>query len=127
MDDVSLQCFFVDGEEPICDRGGFMWEKLPELWNKVFLVPMKYLSLEGMYGVFYYYHFYLLNHFCHIDLIFIMFFLLHELEDIIIDVKEKMRKEVSFTILHEGLLFRMYQFHLALVPTSIVEINILAH
>ena len=63
IDDASLQRFFVDGEEPIQHRGGFMWEKLPDPWNEVCLVLMKYLTLEGRYGVYYYYHFLLLNHF----------------------------------------------------------------
>ena len=82
-----------------------MWEKLPESWNEVCLILMKYLTLEGRYGVCYYYHFTLLNHFRHRDFISIPFFLLHDLVDMVIDVKEKMRKGVNFTILHQGLMF----------------------
>ena len=77
-----------------------MREKLPDLWNEVCLVLMKYLTLEGRYGVCYYYHFPLLNHFHHYDFISIHFFLLRELDDTVVDVKEKMRKGVNFTILH---------------------------
>ena len=126
-DEVSLQCFFFDGVEPIQHRGGFMWEKLLELWNEVCLILMKYLTLEGRYGVYYYYHFPLLNQFFHHDLIRIPFFLLHELEDIVIDIKEKMGKRVNFTILHQEILFKLYQFHIHLVPPKIVEIDIPTH
>ena len=104
-----------------------MREKLPNPWKEVCLVLMKYLTLEGRYGVCYYYHFPLLNHFFHRDFIFLPFFLLHELEDIIVDVKEKKKKGVSFTVLHQGLIFRLYQLHLAPRPPRIVKIDILAH
>ncbi len=43
------------------------------------------------------------------------------------DVKEKMRKGVNFTILHQGLIFGLYQFHLALVPHRIVAVDIPTH
>ena len=93
-----------------------MGEKLLNPWNEVCLVLLKYLTLEGRYGVFYYYHFPLLNHFHHHDFISLSFFLLHDLKDIVIDVKDKMRRGFNFTILHLGLIFRFYQFHLTLVP-----------
>ena len=92
--------FLCVGEELILHRGGFMRKKLPDLWNEVCWVLMKSLTLEGRYGVFYYYHFPLLNHFHHHDFISLPLFLLHKLEDIVIDVKEKMKKWVNFTILH---------------------------
>lgn len=44
VDEASLNCFFLEGEEPIHHRGGFMREKLPEPWNEVCLVLMKYLN-----------------------------------------------------------------------------------
>ena len=52
------------------------------------------------YGVFYYYHLPLLNHFFHRDFISISFFLLHDVVDTVTDVKEKMKKRVNYTILH---------------------------
>ena len=119
INETSLQCFFKDGEELVWHKGGFMREKIPDLWNEVFLILIKYLTLEGRYGVFYYYHLSLLNYFHHHDFVLLHFFLLHELEDNVIDVKEKMRKGVNFTILHQGLMFRLYQFHLALVPPGL--------
>ena len=86
---------------------------------------MNYLTLEGRYGVYYYYHFPCLNHFCHCDFISVPFFLLNELVDIVFDVKEKMRKGDNYTILHQGLILYLYQFHLALLPPKIVEVDIL--
>jgi hypothetical protein len=85
---------------------------------------MKYLTLEGRYSVCYYYHFPLLNHFFHCDFISFTLFLLHNLVDSVMDVIEKMKKVVNYTILHQGLMFRLYRFHLALVPPRIVEIDI---
>ncbi len=45
--EASLNFFFVEGEEPICHREGFLREKLPKPWNEVFLVLIKYLTLKG--------------------------------------------------------------------------------
>lgn len=50
---------------------------------------MKYLTLEGKYGVYYFYHFPLLNHFRNRELVCIPFFLTHALEEIVMDVSEK--------------------------------------
>ena len=93
----------------------------------VCLKLIKYLTLEGRCGVGYYYHFPLLNHFHHYDFIFIMFFLLHDLVDMVNDVNEKMKKSVNFTILCQGLMFRLYQFNLTLVPPGIMEIYFPTH
>ena len=120
-DELSLTNFFLEGKEPICYRGGFMREKLSKPWNKVFLMLMKYLMLKGRYGVYYYYHFPLLNNFHHHDHIFIPFFLLHDLIDAVVNVKDKMRKGVKYTILHQGLMFHLYQFHLALLPLELLR------
>ena len=88
------------------------------------LVLMKYLTLEGRFGVCYYYHFPLLNHFRNKDFFSIPFFLLHSLEDMINDVREKKCKGLNFTIIHQGLIFRLYQFHLALCsPREVVVEN----
>ena len=72
--------------------------------------------LEGRFGVYYYYHFPLLNHFRNRDFISIPFFLLHSLEDMVSDVREKRNKGHNFTIIHQGLIFHLYQFYLALFP-----------
>ncbi len=104
-----------------------MQEKLPKPWNEVCLVLMRYLTLEGRYGVYYYYHFPLLNYFYHWDFISIPFFILHELENTIINVKGKMRKGANITILDQGLIFTLHQFYLTLVPPRIVETNIPPH
>ena len=61
------------------------------------LVIMKYLMLEGRFDVLYYYHFPLFNHFRNRDFISIPFFLLHSLEDMIGDVREKCSKGKKFT------------------------------
>ncbi len=54
VDETSLNHFFQEGEEPIFHHGGFLHENLLEPWNEVCLVLMKYLTLEGRYGFFYY-------------------------------------------------------------------------
>ena len=107
-DEASMNNFFGEGEEPVCFKGGFMREKLPEPWNDICLVIMKYLTLEGGFHVFYYYHFPLLNHFRNRDFISITFFLFHSLEDMIAGVYEKRSKGKSFTIIYQGHIFRLY-------------------
>ncbi len=69
---------------------------------------MKYITLEGKFGVYYYYHFPLLNHFRKRDFISIQFYLLHSLEDMVNDVREKRSKGFNVTIIHQGLIFRLY-------------------
>ena len=70
VDEVSMNNFFGDGEEPVRYKGGFQREKLSKPWDDVCLVIMKYLTLEGKFGFYYYYHFPLLNHFRNRDFIF---------------------------------------------------------
>jgi hypothetical protein len=123
MDETSMNKFFMEGEEPQRFRGGFRRDKLPEPWDDVCLVIMKYLMLEGRYGVYYYYHFPLLNHFRNRDFVSIPFFLLHSLEDMVSNVKVKRKKGANFTIIHQGLIFRLYKFHLALCPPRIITIE----
>ena len=111
-----MSSFFVDDKEQVRYRGRFKRDKLPAPWDDVCVVLMKYLTLEGRFGVYYYYHFLLLNHFRNRDFISILFFLLHSLEDMVTDVREKRNKGQNFTIIHQGLIFRLYQYHLALFP-----------
>lgn len=99
LDEANLNYFFWEEEEPIHHYSGFRREKLLDTLNEVCLVLMKYLTLEGRCGVCYYYYF-PLNHFRHGDSFFIPFFLLHELVDTIMDVREKMKKGADYTILH---------------------------
>ena len=103
-----MNSFFTEDEELICYRGGFTTDKLPITWDDVCLVLMRYLTLEGRFGVFYYYHFPMLNHFRNRDFISIPFFLLHSLENMVIDVREKRSKGLNFTIIHQGLIFCLY-------------------
>ena len=65
-----------------------------------------------------------MNHFFHCDHISILFFLLHDLVDMVTNIKEKMRKGDSYTTLHQGLMLCLYQFHLALLPLRIVKVDI---
>ena len=118
-----MKSFFTEKEEPIHYRGGFQRDKLPTPQKDFYLVLMKYLMLEGKFGVYYYYHFPLLNHFRNRDFISIMFFLLHSLEDMISDVRGKRSKGKKFTILHQGLIFRLFQFHLALCPPRVIVVD----
>ena len=53
----------------------------------------------------------------------IPFFLMHALKDTIMDVREKSRKGEIFTILYQGLMFRLYQFHLALYHPRVMAIE----
>lgn len=53
------------------------------------LVIMKYLTLEGRYDVYYFYHLLLLNHFRNRELVCIPFFLMHALEEMVMDVRGK--------------------------------------
>ena len=69
---------------------------------------MKYLTLEGQYGVYYFYHFPFLNHFCNRELIYIHFFLMHALEETIMDARENKKKGANFTILYQGLMFHLF-------------------
>ena len=108
VDEASMNCFFANNEEPIHYRGGFQREKLSAPWDDICLVIMKYLTLEGKFGIYYYYHFPLLNHFRNRDFISISFFLLHYLEEMIRYVREKRSKGNNFTIIHQGLIFRLY-------------------
>lgn len=56
--------------------------------------------LEGRHGVYYFYHFPLLNHFRNRELVCISFFSMHALEEIEMDVREKRKKGANVTILH---------------------------
>ena len=87
------------------------------------MVLMRYLTLEGRFDVCYYYHFSLLIHFRNRDFISIPFYLLHSLEDMVADVREKRNKGKNFTIIHQGLIFHLYQFHLALCPPRVVVVD----
>ncbi len=84
---------------------------------------MRYLTLEGRFGVYYYYHFSLLNHFRNRDFISIPFYLPHSLEDMVVDISEKRSKGKNYTIIHQGLIFHLYQFHLALCPPRVVVVD----
>lgn len=73
-DETSMNRFYKKGEESVKMRRGFNRECLPYPWDQVCKIIMKYFNLEGRYGVFYYYHFLLLNHFHNHDTISFPFF-----------------------------------------------------
>ena len=50
-DEISMNNFFAVDEEPVRYRGGFKRDKLSEPWDDVCLVLMRYLTLEGRFGV----------------------------------------------------------------------------
>lgn len=122
-EEVSLSSFFRENEALDQYQGGFRRDKLLEPWDDVCLMIMKYLMLEGRHGVYYFYHLSLLNHFYNREFVSIPFFLFHALEDSVIDVKEKKKKGANFTILHQGIMFGLFQFHLALFPPRVISIN----
>lgn len=72
-DTTSLNQFFRDGENPVKQADGFNCEEIPPPWDDVCYI-MKYFTLEGRYGVFYYYQLPFLNHLRNKDLISIPFF-----------------------------------------------------
>ncbi len=49
--------FFKKDEASTKHKGGFSHGDLPKLWDEVCLLITKYPTLEGRFGVFYYYHF----------------------------------------------------------------------
>jgi hypothetical protein len=91
-DEANLSSFFKGKEVLDQYQGDFRREMLPEPWNDVYLVIMKY-------GVYYYYHSLLFNHFHNRELVCIPFFLMHALKDTIMNVREKSKKGANFTIL----------------------------
>lgn len=121
--EVSLSSFFRDNEALDGYRKGFRRDKLLEPWDDVCMMIMKYLALEGRHSVYYFYHFPLLNHFCNREFVCIPFFLMHALEETMMDVREKKKKGANFTILHQGLMFYLFQFHLALFPPHVIAID----
>lgn len=97
VNEASLAIFFRGNEALDRYHGGLRRDKLSEPWDDVCLIIMKYLTLKGRHGVYYFYHFPLLNHFRNREFICIMFFLMHALEETVMDVREKKKKETNFT------------------------------
>ena len=77
---------------------------------------MKDLTLKSRFWVYYFYYFPLLNHFLNHNQVYLPFFLLHDIEAIVVDVKDRKIKENNYTILHQGLIIILYNFHLSLSP-----------
>lgn len=95
---------FKSDEELMRFKGGFIHKNLISLGMRYMLCSLKYLTLEGRFVVCYYYRFPLLNHFRHHDEISIPLFLLHDMEATVADVRDRMKKVKSCTILHQGLI-----------------------
>lgn len=108
VDEVSLSSFVRENEALDRYQGGFRRDKVPEPWDDMCLMIMKYLMLEGRHIVYYFYHFPLLDHFRNREFVSIPFFLMHTLEDTVMNVREKKKKGANFTILHQGLMFCLF-------------------
>ena len=108
VDEASMSSLSANDEESVHYKGGFRRYKLLVPWDDVFFVLVKYLTLKGRFGVYYYYHFSLLNHFRNRDFICIPLILLHFLEDMVSDVREKRSEGHNFTIINQGLIFQLY-------------------
>lgn len=106
----ALNQFFNPLEEPVKKKGRFRREDLLGVCKDIFHIIIKYFTREGKFIVYYFYHFPFLNHLRHIALISIMFYLLHSIEYNI----EANKNDKNNVILHQGLLFRLYKFHLTL-------------
>lgn len=95
----------------------------------MFLALMKYVTLEGRYNTYYFYHFPLLNHLRHKVLLSFPLFLLMDLENLVekcVDSAALNPNEPTPLLLHQGLILRLYHFHLALCPSkpiSVVQIE----
>ncbi|XP_059073040.1 uncharacterized protein LOC131035524 isoform X1 [Cryptomeria japonica] len=122
-DTTSLNQFFHEGENPVKRASDFSREELPSPWDEVCYIIMKYFTLEGRYGFFYYYHLPFLNHLKNKDLISIPFFLLRSLDYNVKDIAEAKKKGKEFPILHQGLILRLYNFHLALCPSRMISVQ----
>lgn len=92
-DHLNQKLFLGEGEELVPYQGGFEWTKMPEPWDEMFFLLMKYFTLEGQFTRFYNYHLPLLNHFRHNALISFPFYLMSSLEHSIFRVKAKMDKK----------------------------------
>lgn len=89
----------------------------------IFIMVMKYLTLEGRHKVFYYCHLPLLNHFCNNDLLCLPFYLLHSIESLIKDTMEPKHVDKPPYLLHHGLIYRLYKFHEALPPPKTLALS----
>ena len=58
---VAKRKFFLEGEEPTKDKIGVRMDSLPYPWSEVGYQLIKYISCEGIYSVFYSYHFRILK------------------------------------------------------------------
>lgn len=73
-DTTSLNQFLCDGENDVNQADSFNHEELLPPWDEVCYIIMKYFTMEGRYGVFYYYHLPFLKNLRNKDLISIPFF-----------------------------------------------------
>jgi len=119
-DAQNLKLFLGDGEELVPYQGGFERAKLPQPWADMCFLIMKYFTLEGRYARFYYYHLPLLNHFHRNLAICFPYYLLSSLDHSVKMVHKNLtsRPLEKPVPLHQGLIHRLYQFHLALMPPA---------
>jgi len=117
-DPKGMKLFLNKGEVLNNLQGGFDCQLLPSPWDEVCFMIMKYFILKGRFRRFFHYHFILLNHFRHSKHINFPFFLLSSLETSIVATKEQHTLDPSKLELplHQGLIMRLYKFHLALYP-----------
>lgn len=120
-DETSMNCFYIKDEDPVKMQGGFNKECLPYPWDQVCKIIMKYFTLEGRYGVFYYYHLR-----CSITFATMILFLSRSFyctPSTVKDVCHCMTQDSNYIILHKGLMFRLYNFHRALCPPKPIYVQ----
>jgi len=126
LDLENMGIFFYDGEATMKLHRGFEREKLSKPWGQICLMIMKYFTLEGQFKVYYHYHFALLNHFRKKMEISFPFFLFSSLENSIKSTKEVQVKNPNYPLIpiHQGLILRLYHFHLALCPPKLIKVSL---
>jgi len=121
----SQQLFLGVGKELVPYQGSFDRAKLPEPWDAMCFILMKYFTLKGRFTRFYNYHLPLLNHFHRNAKISFPFYLLSSLEHSVLRVQAKLAKNTTMKPipLHQGLILCLYNHHLALEPSKTITTN----
>lgn len=121
----SLNAFFRDNENSVKKQSSFDREVLPKPQDKLCLAIMKYVTLEGRFKVFYFYHMPLLNHLRHKMILNFPFFLLTSLENLIKESHEASALNPNLPPplpLHHGLILKLYFFCFSLCPPKPISV-----
>ena len=108
-DAADLDQFFKHFKETLVKiHSGYSSEHFPEIWPKICKIIINYFTLESGYGVYYYYHLPFFNHIHNKDLICVLFFLLHTLDNNVLESLEAFNLGRKPIILQQGLSFHQF-------------------